>query len=93
MDLLDLFTNGTSKEYLTYNQIEQLDSMLYVYFSNDYPLDVEYTRLDVEFQYVDEDKQMLILSDDAYNQHEVPLYLFRGHLPVLQGMCSTPIFT
>lgn len=56
-------------------------------------LGVDYTELEVEFQYVEETEQVLVLSDDAYNQHKVPMYLFRGHLPLLQGMLCVYLHT
>jgi translation elongation factor P/translation initiation factor 5A len=71
VELLDLFTNTSSKEYMTYSQIERLDQVVS-------------RKLDVEFQFFDDDKQSLILSDELYNQHEVPLYLYRGQVQTLQ---------
>jgi translation elongation factor P/translation initiation factor 5A len=65
LELLDLFANQVSKEYFKYSQIERLDV-------------VATTTLNVEFQYFDEERNLLIFSDDLYNQHEVPHYLFRG---------------
>ena len=71
LEFLDLFTNSTTKEYLSNGQIEKLDK-------------VDVTRLQVEFQFFDDEKKALIVSDELYNQHEVPAYLFRGHLDTLQ---------
>ena len=71
IELLDLFANQVSKDYFTYGQIEKFDL-------------VSTTKLDVEFQFFDEDRKLLILSDEVYNQHEVPSYLYRGHIPSLQ---------
>ncbi len=33
----------------------------------------------MEYQYYDESKNLLIFSDECYNQHEVPGYLYQGH--------------
>ena len=71
VESLDLFTNEVNKEYFSYGQIERLDK-------------VDCSKLDVEFQYFDEERNLLIVSDDLYNQHEIPPYLFRGHIPALQ---------
>lgn len=79
LELLDLFTNTTSKEYLSYGQIEKLDQ-------------VETVKLSVEFQYFDAEKQALILSDELYNQHEVPVYLYRGNVAVLQPGSKFTVF-
>jgi hypothetical protein len=71
IEFLDLFANTSSKEYVTYSQIERFDV-------------VDTSKLNVEFQYQDPDKNILVFSDDLYNQHEVPAYLFRGHLESVQ---------
>ena len=71
LELLDLFANQTTKEYFKYAQIERLDV-------------VETSTINVEFQYFDEERNLLIFSDQMYNQHEVPAYLFRGHTASIQ---------
>lgn len=71
LEVLDLFTNAIDKEYFSYGQIGKFDV-------------VGTTRLDVEFQYFDEDRKLLIVSDEVYNQHEIPVYLFRGHIASIQ---------
>ena len=71
VELLDLFANQVSKQYFKYSQIERLDV-------------VETSKVQVEFQYADEAKGLLIFSDDLYNQHEVPAYLYRGNISVAQ---------
>jgi len=71
LELLDLFANQVSKEYFRYSQLESLDI-------------VDTTKLNVEFQYVDEERNLLIFSDDLYNQHEVPAYLFKGMAATIQ---------
>lgn len=45
---------------------------------------MEYKSLEVDFQYLDEEKNILIFSDECYNQHEVPAYLYRGHVAAIQ---------
>jgi translation elongation factor P/translation initiation factor 5A len=79
VELLDLFTNAVNKEYLSYGQIEKLDRVVT-------------TKLEVEFQFFDEDRKLLILSDEVYNQHEVPIYLFRGHISSLQPGARFSLF-
>ena len=72
LELLDLFANQVSKEYFKYSQLERVDI-------------VDTTKLNVEFQYVDDERNILIFSDDLYNQHEVPMYLFRGIATSIQA--------
>ena len=72
IELLDLFANQIHKEYFTYGQIEKFDL-------------VEAAKLDVEYQFFDHERRLLILSDEVYNQHEVPSYLYRGHIESLQA--------
>ena len=71
VEMLDLFANAINKEYLSYGQIEKLDI-------------VKTSSLQVEFQFFDEERNLLIVSDEVYNQHEIPSYLYRGHITTLQ---------
>jgi len=47
-------------------------------------VEVDYISLDVEYQYYDEERNILIFSDECYNQHEVPGYLFKGNRDSVQ---------
>jgi translation elongation factor P/translation initiation factor 5A len=71
LELLDLFANRVAREYFRYAQIENFDL-------------VETSTIAVEFQYPDEERNLLIFSDNLYNQHEVPAYLFRGNTESIQ---------
>ena len=85
LELLDLFTNQNMKEYFTFSQIEKFDSRLPpITFILSYFLEVNFITLDVEYQYYDEERNLLIFSDECYNQHEVPGYLFKGNRESIQ---------
>lgn len=71
VETLDLFANTVTKSYFSYSQIERFDV-------------VDTLKLSVEYQYFDQERNLLIFSDEVYNQHEVPGYLYGGNVDSIQ---------